>query len=69
MASVESSSTPYHRASGGENKAFSEATDRTLHGTRVILKRAAVVIVYVLALLVGIVVLVLYAVVVLPPKR
>ncbi|CAM9879985.1 unnamed protein product, partial [Ectocarpus sp. 12 AP-2014] len=48
---------------------LSETTHRTLHGTRVVLKRTAVVVVYVVALVVGALVLLLYAVVVLPPKR
>lgn len=48
---------------------LSETTHRTLHGTRVVLKRTAVVLLYVVALVVGALLLLLYAVVILPPKR
>ncbi|CAB1096662.1 unnamed protein product [Ectocarpus sp. CCAP 1310/34] len=61
-------SVTYLTTNPGGSK-LSETIHRTLHGTRVVLKRMAVVVVYVVALVVGALVLLLYAVVVLPPKR
>lgn len=45
------------------------ALHRGLHGSQVVLKRTAVVLVYVVALAVGLVVLLLYVVIILPPRR